>query len=173
MSRYQHGYSWLSLATPPYRPLFSADPQGYILYRHRAAVCRFELDVLLLLVHVKESTGVHHMSSSLLLQLCPACLVRRILIVFVMSSRWPYSCCFVGCCLQELFNIARNILVQLPSSFFSIRLVSVYVAHLYGSIDMIAAWKKLRFILSVRSDFHMTESLSIAVHIYIYIYIYI
>ena len=29
MSRYQHGYSWSSLSTPPYRPLLSADPQGY------------------------------------------------------------------------------------------------------------------------------------------------
>ncbi len=29
---------------------------------------------------------------------------------------------------------------------------------------MIAAWKKLCFILSVRSDFHMTDSLLIAVH---------
>ena len=29
---------------------------------------------------------------------------------------------------------------------------------------MTAAWKKLRFILLVRSDFHMTASLSIAVH---------
>ena len=45
------------------------------------------------------------MSSSLLLQQCPACLVCLILIVLVMGSRWPYSCCFVGCCLQDLFNI--------------------------------------------------------------------
>ena len=29
---------------------------------------------------------------------------------------------------------------------------------------MTAAWKKLCFILSVRSDFHMTDSLLIAVH---------
>ena len=29
---------------------------------------------------------------------------------------------------------------------------------------MTAAWKTLRFILSVISDFHMTDSLSIAVH---------
>ena len=36
--------------------------------------------------------------------------------------------------------------------------------HPYSSIDTIAAWKKLRFILSVRSDFHMTYSLSIVVH---------
>ncbi len=44
------------------------------------------------------------------------------------------------------------------------RLVSIHVVHPYTSIDTIAAWKKLRFILSVRSDFNMTESLSLAVH---------
>ena len=32
---------------------------------------------------------------------------------------------------------------------------------------MTAAGKKLRFILSVRSDFHMIESLSIAVHTFV------
>ena len=36
------------------------------------------------------------MNSSLLLQQCPACLVRLTWIVFVMGGRWPYSCCFVG-----------------------------------------------------------------------------
>ena len=36
--------------------------------------------------------------------------------------------------------------------------------HPYTSIHTTAFWKKLRFILSVRSDFHMTNSLSIAVH---------
>ena len=35
--------------------------------------------------------------------------------------------------------------------------------HPYSSIDTTAAWKKLRFILSVRSDFHKTDSLSIVV----------
>ena len=29
---------------------------------------------------------------------------------------------------------------------------------------MITAWKKLRFILSVKSNFYMTDSLSVAVH---------
>ena len=82
----------------------------------------------------------------------------------MIGGRWPYSCCFGGGCLQDLFNIARNILVYLPSSFFSIRLVSVHVVHPYSSIDTTAAWKKLRFILSVRSDFRMTDSLSIAFH---------
>ena len=105
--------------------------------------------------------GVHSstsfMSSSLLLQQCPVCLVRLTCIVFVMGGRWPYSWCFVGCCLQDLFNIARSILVQLPSSFCSSRFVSVQVVHPYSSIDTTAAWKKLRFNLSVRSDFHMID----------------
>ena len=60
-------------------------------------------------VGVHRSTSL--MSSSLLLQQCPACLVRLTWIVFVMGGRWPYSWCFVGCCRHDLFNIARNILV--------------------------------------------------------------
>ena len=46
------------------------------------------------------------MSSSLLLQQCPACLVRLTWIVFVIGGRWPYSWCLVGCCCQDLFRIA-------------------------------------------------------------------
>ena len=60
-------------------------------------------------VGVHRSTSL--MSSSLLLQQCPACLVHLTWIVFVMGGRWPYSWCLVGCCRQDLFNIARNILV--------------------------------------------------------------
>ena len=51
------------------------------------------------------------MSSSLLHQQCPACLVRLTCIVFVMGGKWPYSWCLVGRCRQDLFNIALNILV--------------------------------------------------------------
>ena len=50
-----------SLAIPPYHPLLSTDPQGYIAYRHRAAVRRIELDILPFLVHVKGSTWAHHL----------------------------------------------------------------------------------------------------------------
>ena len=119
----------------------------------------------------RSYVGVHRrtslMSSSLLLQQCPACLVRLTWIVFVMGGRWPYSWCLVVCCHQDLFNIAHRILVKLPSSFFSSRFVSVYVVYPYSSIDTTAAWKKLCFILSVRSDFHMIDSLSIAVHAFV------
>ena len=54
-------------------------------------------------VGVHRSTSL--MSSSLLLQQYPACLVRLTWIVFVMEGRWPY------CCLKDLFNIAHSILV--------------------------------------------------------------
>ena len=54
---------------------------------------------------IHKSTSL--MSSSLLLQQCPACLVRLTWIVFVIGGRWPYSWCLVGCCCQDLFRIAR------------------------------------------------------------------
>ena len=56
-------------------------------------------------VGVHRSTSL--MSSSLLLQQCPACLVRLTWI----GGRWPYSWCLVGCRCQVLFNIARSLLV--------------------------------------------------------------
>ena len=60
-------------------------------------------------VGVHKSTSL--MSLSLLLQQCPACLVRLTWIVFVMGGTWLYSWCLVGCCRQDLFKIARSILV--------------------------------------------------------------
>ena len=132
-----------------------------MLHRHRAVIYRFLL-VVQPSVGVLRSTSL--ISSSLLLQQCPACLARLTLIVFVIGCRCPYSGCFLKCCIQDLFNTARGILVSLPSSFSSIHLVSVHVVHPYSSIYTTAAWKKLRFILSFRSDFHMTSSLSIVVH---------
>ena len=63
----------------------------------------------------RPCVGVHNntslMSWSLLLQQCPACLVRLTWILFVIEGRWPYSWCLVGCCRQDLFKIARSILV--------------------------------------------------------------
>ena len=59
--------------------------------------------------------GVHRSTSltsaSLLLQQCLACLVRLAWIFFVIGGRWLYSWCLVGCCCQDLFNIALNILL--------------------------------------------------------------
>ena len=86
---------------------------SYIPYPLRAAVRRFKLVALLLLGHVRESIREHHLgarphfSSSVLY----VWFVKLSLIVFVMGGRWPYSCCFVACCLQDLFKIAHRILV--------------------------------------------------------------
>ena len=148
----------------PTNPSLLVDLQVYILYRHRVVVYRFKLVVLPLLVHAKGSTEE---CCLWVLQQCPVSLVRLTLIVFVMGGNWPYSYCFVGCYLQDLFNVAHIILVLFLSSFFFIRLVSAHVVHPYSSIDTTAAWKKLRFILSVRSDFHMTDSLSIAIDAFV------
>ena len=50
------------------------------------------------------------------------------------------------------------ILFHQIDKIFSIRLFSVHGVHLFSSIDTTAAWKKRRFILSVRCDFDMTDS---------------
>ena len=61
MSCLQHGYLWPSLVTSPYYSSPLADLKGYILCPHIAAVCMFELVVLLLLGHMRGSIGVHHL----------------------------------------------------------------------------------------------------------------
>ena len=70
----------------------------------------------------RPGEGLHRrtllMSSTLLL---PVCLVRLIWMILEMGGRLPYSSYFVRCFFKDLFNIARNILEQLLSSFFSIR----------------------------------------------------
>ena len=66
-------------------------------------------------VGVHRSTSL--MSSSLLLQQFPACLVRLTWIVFVMGGRWPYSWCLVGCCRQDLLWISFLSLNKVSNHF--------------------------------------------------------
>ena len=70
-------------------------------------------------VGVHKSTSL--MSSSLLLQQCPTCLVRLTWIVFVIGGRWPYSWCLVGCCHQDLFKIAQVLDLNISLINYSIR----------------------------------------------------
>ena len=78
--------------------------------------CHFSLSF----IAFGKSSGLHPVSS----QSCcvyvragrpafarPQVEVHLTCIVFVMGGRLPYSWCFVGCCLKDLFNIARSILV--------------------------------------------------------------
>ena len=69
-------------------------------------------------VGVHKSTSL--MSSSLLLQQCPACLVRLTWIVFMIGGRWPYSWCLVGCFRQDLFKIARSNIIQSKQTLLDI-----------------------------------------------------
>ena len=117
MSCHQHRYPWPSLATSPYHSSLLAGSSG--LHPVSSHSC---------CMYVRAGrpafawpySGVHRsrslmstslMSSSLLLQQSPACLVRLTCIVFVMGGKWPYSWCLVGCWRQDLFSIALNILV--------------------------------------------------------------
>ena len=70
----------------------------------------------------------------------------------------------MGCCFQNLLKIVSRIIVQFPSSFFSMLFVSVHLVYPYNSIDAATARKKSSFILSGTSDFPMIDNLSIAVH---------
>ena len=61
MSCGQYGYPWPFLSTSPYHSSLLAGLQRYIPYHHIAAVCMFELVVLLLIGHMWGSTGVPHL----------------------------------------------------------------------------------------------------------------
>ena len=68
-------------------------------------------------VGIHKSTSL--MSSSLLLQQCPACLVRLTWIDFVIGGRWPYSWCLVGCrCQVETWTNTYYGLVVIFRSLF-------------------------------------------------------
>ena len=84
-------------------------------------------------VGVHRSTSL--MSSSLLLQQCPACLVCLTCIVFLMGGRGSYSWCLVGCCRQDLFNIARSILDS-----YSLSISSIECKNLFIVINCLVIW---------------------------------
>ena len=78
-----------------------------------------------------------------------------------MGCRWSYSCSFMRCCIQDLFMIANDFFV-VPIYLFSKHFVRVHEVHPYNTMNTATAWKKSRFILSDRLDFHRINSLSVA-----------
>ena len=76
--------------------------------------------------------------------------------VLEMGGKWPYSCSLVGYCYQDLFSVARSLLVLFSFSIFSIRFVNAHVVQMSISIDAIGS-KKFCLILSI-------DCQSIAVH---------
>ena len=97
ISCHRHGYPWPSLATSPYRSSPLAGLQG--LHPVSSNSCSMYVRAgrpafARPYVGIHKSTSL--MSSSLLLQQCPAYLVRLTWIVFMMGGRWPYSWCKWG-----------------------------------------------------------------------------
>ena len=97
------------------------------------------------------------MSSSLLLKQCPECPVRLALIVFVSGGDCTAAALWDATSMTSSILLA-TFMCSCRHAFFPIRFVSAHVANPYSSIDTTAAWKKLHFLLSVSSDFHMTDS---------------
>ena len=80
-------------------------------------------------VGIHKSTSL--MSSSLLLQQCPACLVRLTWIDFVIGGRWPYSWCPVGVLLPGLVEDCtqhwiNDSLIRLNDSLLNIPYWNIY-----------------------------------------------
>ena len=87
----------------------------------------------------RQYVGVHKstslMSSSLLLQLWLACLVRLNWIVFVIGGRWPYSCCLVGCCPRTCSRLLAAFLYNCRlASSPAVLLESMYCIHIAVSM---------------------------------------
>ena len=195
MSCRSHGYPWPSLATSPYHSSLLAGLQGYIPYPHIAAVCMFKLVVLLWLGHMRGSIGVHHWWVLQQCPACMVrlacivfetggswpyswCLVKCCHQDYIYigkgvapfptpqcSSYWKGAFWSQHSCVIAF--LVATFLCNCRQAFSSTILLASQVVHPYSSIDTTAAWKKLLFILSVRSDFHIIESLSIAVHVFV------
>ena len=111
-------------------------------------------------VEIHKSTSL--MSSSLLLQQCPACLVRLTWIVFVIGGRWPYSSCLVGCCCQpfKIYFIATSSSCLMGRGFYW-HLCQPGFDPSYGKLVCLATL--------ISSD--RTKQICLWMMIYIYIYI--
>ena len=166
MSGRQKRSHWRSPATRLYRP--SLPHRSAKLHHVLAQNCCIKV-LAGRPALARPCEGVHKcmslMSSSLLLKLCLACPVRLNWIVFCDGWKVAVQMLLCGGAASRTCSILPAVFLCIcRQAFFSIRLVSVHVVHPYTSTDTTVTWKKLCFILSVRSDFHMTNSLWLSVH---------
>ena len=111
----QHAFSWLSLSLSPHLSLSSLSPDRSPKLTPVSIQSWCKLFLPRWPTLACPCAGVHRrtlfMGSSLLLQQCPACLIRLTWTVFEAGSKRSYYCGFMGYCCQNLFKTARSIFV--------------------------------------------------------------
>ena len=80
------------------------------------------------------------MSMSLLLLLCPACLIYLTRMGFEMGSKWPYNCCFVRCHFQDLFKTIQNTHTQTYIYICNHIFIYIYI-YIYIHTHTQVQWK--------------------------------
>ena len=97
-------------------------------------------------------------SKNILVRASPTCLVCM---VFEIESKWQYSCCFLWCCFQNLF---QKHVAFLCSSHLASSPCILWCIH---PVVLTQLQLERNPILSDTSDFHMIDNLSIAVHTFV------
>ena len=144
-----------------FRPAFSS-----ISSVHKVIVDEFQLGVQHTCASVWRGPLENDAYEFVLALLAVSCLSCPLIgIVLVMCGRGPYCGSFGGCSFQVFFFKYSSLHpCALPLSVFCIRLISAQVVHPFNSYGYACCLEKMRSILSDKSDFHITEILSIAIH---------
>ena len=92
-----------------------------------------------------------YIGSSLLLQKCPACLVRLIWMVLEIESKWPYTYSFVGCCFWGFRKITRTLTQTMCPKCVALCMVYIYV-YIWIALSKICieSSKKIYFSVTLR-----------------------
>ena len=99
-------------------------------------------------------------SSSLLLQQCLTCLACLTWMVCETGDKWLYSCCFVGCCFQDLFKTPYPCVGSIYKSFIFVNWWCVYVSNLLNQkISLKALWVIYRITKELKFKYNLSHSL--------------
>ena len=144
----QHWFFWQSIFIHPSGPIILVGPLDGTLCQHRVHECKFY-------------SGQLTMSSLCVCFLwimrspLSACL-RLNWVVYKMVGMKPYTICFV---VWYMLELRGSIIGEFTTSFFSSLFHRRWKVQPYSSTEVAIAWKNPRFILSVRSDFHVVEDM--------------
>ena len=101
-------------------------------------------------------------SSCIIPQQCPECLVCLTWKVSGVGGKWSYNCCFVEFASRIC---SKHHAESLSSSYLAFSSGVLQVVQPYDSTDAARAWKNSRFISSENSEFYMVDNQSIAMRV--------